>query len=207
MPLSRSEHLSLGRACQGAGQGHHTPSGRAASITTNRKEEAHRLKDARLFDSRPHWSPSTEGRIMTARLSRQQAERLGIVRADSRRTEDGGRRAEEKKKKRGGARKTALPGLVVEALTRLGLWAFRVHSGKVQLRSGHWMALAPAGTPDVIILLPDGRMGACECKERSGRASRAQRQRLDAINRAGGVAFVAHSVAEAVEALQAEGVL
>jgi len=124
-----------------------------------------------------------------------------------RRTEGGGRRTEERKKKRGGARKTALPGQVVEALTRLGIWAFRVHSGKVQLKSGHWMQLAPAGTPDVLFLCPDGRMGAVECKERSGRTSRAQRQRLDAINRAGGLAFVARSVADAVEALQAEGVL
>jgi hypothetical protein len=40
---------------------------------------------------------------------------------------------------------------IVEALARIGRFAFRVHSGKVRVARG-WMQLAPAGTPDLYVL-------------------------------------------------------
>ena len=89
---------------------------------------------------------------------------------------------------------------ILDALEAAGIWATRMQSGKVKVRGG-WMRLAPAGTPDIIGYLPDGRLFGIECKTLSGKEREAQiawgtRARANNV-----VHFVARGVTEAMELL------
>ena len=52
-----------------------------------------------------------------------------------------------------------------------------------------------------------GRLVGIECKRRGGKASPDQLACIDAINRAGGVAFVARGIEDVERALRLEGLL
>jgi hypothetical protein len=60
---------------------------------------------------------------------------------------------------------------ILELLSRVGLTAARMQAGTAH---GGKMRLAPAGWPDIIGYLPDGRMFAIECKTAEGKASEEQ---------------------------------
>lgn len=55
------------------------------------------------------------------------------------------------------------------------LWAWRVNSGTVLLASGHRIALAPPGTPDVLLVLPGGYLAGLEAKSATGAVRTTQR--------------------------------
>lgn len=70
----------------------------------------------------------------------------------------------------------------------------------------HGGSYSTAGVPDILACLA-GRAVYVEVKREGGDLSVLQRQHLERIRRAGGVAIVAHSVAEVRGALAAAGLL
>jgi hypothetical protein len=70
--------------------------------------------------------------------------------------------------------------------------------------SGQFARFAPSmtpGLPDVLGVLPGGRLLAVECKAERGRLSDSQSAFLAALERAGAVALVARSASELDEAI------
>ena len=92
-----------------------------------------------------------------------------------------------------------------------GLKLQRINTGCFQIGEGQhrrFIKTADAGTCDFEGYDNIGRFVAIECKRPTGgRLSPAQRERIEDINRKGGVAFVAHSGAEALEKLKQYGCL
>ena len=92
-----------------------------------------------------------------------------------------------------------------------GLKLQRINTGCFQIGEGQhrrFIKTADAGTCDFEGYDNKGRFVAIECKRPTGgRLSPAQRERIEDINRKGGVAFVAHSGAEALEKLKQYGCL
>ena len=90
-----------------------------------------------------------------------------------------------------------------------GIKLQRIHTGCFTIGEGRnrrFIKTADAGTCDFEGYDNAGRFVAIECKRPSGgRLSPAQKERIADINRKGGVAFVAHSGAEALKQLQERG--
>ena len=87
-------------------------------------------------------------------------------------------------------------------LQRINTGCFTIGEG----RNRRYIKTADAGTCDFEGYDNIGRFVAIECKRPSGgRLSPAQKQRIEDINRKGGVAFVAHSGEEALKQLQERG--
>ena len=85
-------------------------------------------------------------------------------------------------------------------LQRINTGCFTVGKG----RHRRYIKTAKAGTCDFEGYDKCGRFVAIECKRPiGGRLSSAQKERIEDINRKGGVAFVAHSGNEALALLQA----
>jgi hypothetical protein len=84
-------------------------------------------------------------------------------------------------------------------------WAHRMNSGagKVQRAGGvsQFMRWGFPGCPDVLGQLRDGRTLACEVKKPSGKTSPEQEAFLKCVRANGGVALVARSVDDVMEAL------
>ena len=72
----------------------------------------------------------------------------------------------------------------------------------VRSRNTYIPSHAP-GVSDILGVLPGGRFLAVEVKAPKGKVSPHQQQFIDAVNLAGGLAFIAHSVEEAHQAIQA----
>lgn len=75
------------------------------------------------------------------------------------------------------------------------LWAFAEQHGwkcyyqtrpARQLKDGSWRGLAPGGWPDVIAVR-DGQLLALELKSEAGRATPAQQEWVDSLNRVAGI--------------------
>jgi hypothetical protein len=98
--------------------------------------------------------------------------------------------------------------VILQYLRLLGAWAVRVNSGgMVSEYRGRkrFMRFNDAdGCPDVLVCLA-GRFVGVEVKRPGGRPTEKQLAALDAIRKAGGLAFVASSVADVERALKAEG--
>lgn len=100
---------------------------------------------------------------------------------------------------------------VKQVLKVTGLKIQRINTGCFTIGEGRnrrFIKTADAGTCDFEGYDNIGRFVAIECKRPSGgRLSTAQKERIADINQKGGVAFVAHSGAEALEKLQQRGCL
>ena len=100
---------------------------------------------------------------------------------------------------------------VKQILKVTGLKIQRINTGCFQIGEGRnrrFIKTADAGTCDFEGYDNTGRFVAIECKRPvGGQLSPAQKERIADINRKGGVAFVAHSGAEALEKLQQRGCL
>ena len=100
---------------------------------------------------------------------------------------------------------------VKQVIKMTGLKIQRINTGSFQIGAGQnrrYIKTAEAGTCDFEGYDNQGRFVAIECKRPSGgRLSPAQKERIEDINRKGGVAFVAHSGVEALEKLQQRGCL
>ena len=109
--------------------------------------------------------------------------------------------------------KTIPESAVVDEVKKIikatGLKVQRINTGCFQIGAGQnrrYIKTAEAGTCDFEGYDMQGRFLAIECKRPvGGKLSPAQAERIADINRKGGVAFVAHSGAEAVEKLQRRG--
>ncbi len=89
------------------------------------------------------------------------------------------------------------------AATKLGARLFRNNVGMATTNTGSVIRFGLAiGSPDLIGWTKLGRFLAVEVKTSSGRLTKHQRQFLDAIIAAGGIAGVARSVGDAVEIIQ-----
>lgn len=79
---------------------------------------------------------------------------------------------------------------ILDYLTLKGAWVFKTHGHLGQRK----------GIPDILYCL-DGRFGAIEVKTPKGKVSWEQQAEIDAIQRAGGTAFVAYDVNDVMERL------
>ena len=100
---------------------------------------------------------------------------------------------------------------VKKVIAATGLKVQRINTGCFVIkteRSRRFVKTADAGTCDFEGYDMHGRFLAIECKRPvGGKLSPAQAERIADINKKGGVAFVAHSGAEALEKLQQRGCL
>ena len=100
---------------------------------------------------------------------------------------------------------------VKKIIAATGLKVQRINTGCFVIkteRSRRFVKTADAGTCDFEGYDMHGRFLAIECKRPvGGKLSPAQAERIADINKKGGVAFVAHSGAEALEKLQQRGCL
>lgn len=100
----------------------------------------------------------------------------------------------------------------MEFLKLSGIFAFRVNCGAIASEhKGKRRFLRFTGingVSDILGVLPEsGRMLAVETKRPGRKPTPEQAAFLDAVNRSGGLAFVAHSVDELIAALAAERVV
>ena len=95
---------------------------------------------------------------------------------------------------------------VKQVLKMTGLRVQRINTGCFAIGEGknkRFVKTADAGTCDFEGYDNSGRFLAIECKRPyGGKLSEAQKERIEDINRKGGVAFVAHSGGEALEMLK-----
>ena len=100
---------------------------------------------------------------------------------------------------------------VKQVIKVTGLKIQRINTGCFKIGEGanrRFIKTAEAGTCDFEGYDNKGRFVAIECKRPSGgRLSPAQKERIEDINRKGGVAFVAHSGEEVLKQLQERGCL
>ena len=100
-------------------------------------------------------------------------------------------------------------GEVKAIIKATGIKLQRINTGCFEIGTGtnrRFIKTADAGTCDFEGYDNKGRFVATECKRpTSGRLSPAQRERIEDINRKGGVAIVAHSGDEAYLQLEARG--
>lgn len=85
-------------------------------------------------------------------------------------------------------------------------WAHRFNTGQGMLtrgngRNSQWIKFGFPGCPDILGQLRDGRALAVECKRPSGEATDVQTAFLECVRANGGVAVVARSVDDVMEAL------
>ena len=106
---------------------------------------------------------------------------------------------------------SAVIGEVKAIIALSGIKLQRINTGCFAIGTGtnrRFIKTADAGTCDFEGYDNKGRFVAIECKRPvGGQLSPAQKERIADINRKGGVAFVAHSGAEALEKLQQRGCL
>lgn len=88
---------------------------------------------------------------------------------------------------------------IVDALRAVGGYPIRIQSGRVKVARG-WMTLAPAGTPDVLVLLPRGRCLWLEVKDAKGRLRASQEAWRANVSRLGQLVATVRSPQEAVRA-------
>ena len=96
-----------------------------------------------------------------------------------------------------------------------GAWCVRVNGGAVKTEKRFIRFTDTVGTPDILCCWPMPARScthgavfvAVECKRPGGKLRPEQAATIDAINRAGGVAFVADSIEAVERALKLEGLL
>jgi hypothetical protein len=96
----------------------------------------------------------------------------------------------------------SLVNAILSLLALRGVVAWRVNSGSVKTERGTLVRLAPAGTSDIIgIVPPDGKLLAVEAKIWPNTPTPHQEAFLERVRAAGGMAIVAYSVEDVDRAL------
>lgn len=98
-----------------------------------------------------------------------------------------------------------IKGLILEYLERIGVQAWNNPRGQAVLKWGGVIRYGgKPGASDIIGYLPDGRFLAIETKAEDGKnkASKEQREFIDAVNRSNGVGIIAKNLDEVIECLQ-----
>lgn len=83
----------------------------------------------------------------------------------------------------------------LQLLAVRGVWAWRTNAGAVKVGS-RLVQLAPAGTPDILGVLPGGRLLAVEVKAAGGRLRPSQKAWADEARRAGAAVLLVRSAGE-----------
>lgn len=101
---------------------------------------------------------------------------------------------------------------ILQWLRLHGAFAVRVNTGAVKVGKRLVRFNDTTGCPDILCCVPLPRGGrsvfvGIEVKAKGGKLRPAQAAVLDAINRAGGVAFVADGIEAVERALRAEGLI
>jgi hypothetical protein len=92
---------------------------------------------------------------------------------------------------------------IILALQTIGVFAIRVQAGKVKVRGG-WMQLAPAGTPDIYVLVPPSGMSLwLEVKTATGEERESQLAFATKARARGARVETVRTPQEAVEAYRA----
>lgn len=113
-------------------------------------------------------------------------------------------------------KETKIQRLIMLALSDAGCLVWRNETGgfwtgKVLHKSGNQVTLTNArvipcglciGSSDLIGILPDGRFLAIEVKTKTGRVRPEQKNFIDRVKQAGGIAGIARSVDEAMELIK-----
>lgn len=100
---------------------------------------------------------------------------------------------------------TALVRSILRTLQMKGVWSWRVNSG-MQRATYHgkdrFIKLAPAGSPDILGVIGDGRLFGLEVKTETGRVLATQQRWHDKAARHGVRVAVVRSVGEAVRVVE-----
>lgn len=83
----------------------------------------------------------------------------------------------------------------LEVLRLRGVWAWRTNSGAVKVGK-RLIRLAPPGTPDILALLPGGRLLGVEVKRPGGKLRPTQEAWADAARMAGAAFLVVRDAAD-----------
>lgn len=138
---------------------------------------------------------------MTLRISQAELERLQSSRSEAPETPQDRRKPRSRPTTRGPNDETAIQTAIAEALRWRGCYVERRNSGAVKTAKGGLVRLAPAGTPDLALILPGGRAGFCEVKRPGEGPTAIQLACHEELRRYGAVVVVAHSVDEALALL------
>lgn len=83
------------------------------------------------------------------------------------------------------------------------IFCWRNNTGAAKTEDGRYVRFGLPGASDIIGIMPDGRFLAVECKRSSGgRLSPQQKKFLEKIKESGGVAVVATSLEDLMEAIK-----
>lgn len=97
----------------------------------------------------------------------------------------------------------ALVRACLEYLRLRGIHAWQAQAGAVRTRQGRWVRLSPAGTPDILGIVPgSGRLIGIEVKTGKGRRNKAQRAWHEAALRAGALVLTVRDVRELVRLVE-----
>ena len=86
---------------------------------------------------------------------------------------------------------------IVEFLNKVGINAWRQNSGMIKSGS-RFIRVGIKGCPDIIGWWPDGKFLGIEVKSNNEPTTPAQKDFIDQINEAGGYAFIAKSLDDAI---------
>lgn len=89
---------------------------------------------------------------------------------------------------------SAIQKQIVEILERMGCLVFRMNSGRTQ----HNVRLSPAGTPDLLVITPEGRVYWIEVKTPNGTVSKTQEKMHQKLRERGHAVIVARKVDDAL---------
>ncbi len=97
----------------------------------------------------------------------------------------------------------ALVKAVLGYLKLRGIFAWRCNSGMLRGAGGGPVRFGIPGMSDVLGILPGGKFLAIECKVGKNKPTKAQQAFLELVKGYGGVAFVAYSLDDVIEAIGA----
>jgi hypothetical protein len=88
----------------------------------------------------------------------------------------------------------------LDYLAARGIFAWRNNTGGARVEGNRFIRFGVKGSPDILGVMPDGRILCVECKSAKGRLTREQREFGEAVLRRGGVYVVARGVEDLQEA-------
>jgi hypothetical protein len=88
----------------------------------------------------------------------------------------------------------------LDYLAARGIFAWRNNTGAVRVEGNRFIRFGVKGSPDILGVMPDGRILCIECKSAKGRLTPEQREFGAAVLRRGGVYVVARGIEDLQEA-------
>jgi hypothetical protein len=89
---------------------------------------------------------------------------------------------------------SAVLSACLEYLTLTGIFAWRNNTGAVKVDGKRFVRFGLKGSPDILGVMPDGRILCVECKSVRGRLTPEQRAFGEAVKRRGGIYIVARGI-------------